>query len=111
MKTTFIYELVDPRTKEPRYVGYSKAPKTRLSSHVSEARTKHLYKMPRISIKEYWIIELLEQGDLPIMNVIGEVPAEDRKYWEAFYAEVYRECDLLNTGDINKRGKHKTRGY
>jgi hypothetical protein len=112
MKTTFIYALIDPRTKEPRYIGYTKAPKARISGHISEARTKEFNGFTFcISIKEYWILELLKIGMVPMMDIIAEVPAEDRKYWEAFYVEVYKSCNLLNTGDVNKKGKHKTRGY
>jgi hypothetical protein len=34
MKTTFIYALIDPRTKQPKYIGKANKPEKRLYEHL-----------------------------------------------------------------------------
>ena len=74
---TFIYILQDPTTLNVRYVGKSKNPQRRYSSH--------LWAKPKVKYHSYyWIQKLLKQGLKPIMTVIDEIEGDWQwleKYW------------------------------
>ena len=54
MKTVFIYELIDPKTNETRYVGKSVDPQGRLNKgHLGDNKTSH---------KRNWIKSLKEEN-------------------------------------------------
>lgn len=86
-----IYLLIDPITKECRYVGKAKDPHKRYVRHIWEAkkpgRKKYLYS---------WVRSLLNKGKKPTQIIIDTV--QDWKYWEAFYIEYYKYigCNLTN---------------
>src|SRR5664280_1343009 len=79
MKLATVYELLDPRTGEIRYVGWtSNSPALRLQQHLWDAR--YLQAKPH---RCKWILELLRDGLIPLLDVvaIGEVaegPATER---------------------------------
>ncbi len=90
MKTTFIYELIDPITDETRYIGKSIDPKHRLNfGHLKDKYN---------SYKNNWIKALLKQNLKPILNVIDEVNESEWQFWEIFYISLYRSwnCRLTN---------------
>lgn len=72
-----IYVLIDPRTKERRYVGRSKNPEQRLQQHASN---------PSPGLMTYWIVDLLIDRLEPEMLILEWVffpnsPWEREKYW------------------------------
>ena len=92
MKTTFIYELIDPMTGETKYIGKSNNIKVRLSGHISlssRGDTGH---------KSNWIKELLRQNVRPIECSNGKTYTST--------SEAARELSLYST-NISKvcRGK------
>jgi hypothetical protein len=91
MKTTFIYELIDPRTNETKYIGKTNNPQNRLRKHINESERGV------ISYKNNWIKGLLESGLKPIFNVIDEVLLEEWSFWERFYISLYKSWNLKLT--------------
>jgi len=89
MKTTFIYELIDPITDETRYIGKANNPKGRFAGHLNDKSKAY---------KNNWIKSLKNKGLKPILNIIDEVNNEEAGYWEIFYISLYRSwnCRLTN---------------
>ena len=79
MKTTFIYSLCDPNTKEIRYIGKANNIQYRLWSHIHEAKND-LRNMHKCN----WIKSLLKEGKKPIIEIIEEVSVD---YWKD--SEIY----------------------
>lgn len=81
--TTFIYALVDPRTQQIRYVGKANDPQHRLRDHLREKRK---------SYKNSWIKELRDNGLVPELQIVEEVPVtnwmERERYWIAYYRDL-----------------------
>ncbi len=95
MKTTFIYELIDPITNETRYIGKANNPLIRLMGHLTP---NSLVKKTK---KNNWIKSLLKRNLKPILNIIDEVPANTKiewGFWERFYINLYKSwnCKLTN---------------
>lgn len=90
--TTFIYALVDPETKQIRYIGKSNNPTVRLYRHLKEKQ--HTY-------KNMWIKSLRDRGFVPEVQIIEEVSIERwqerERYWIAFYRA--QGLDLANGTD------------
>ena len=85
-KTTFIYELIDPRTNEPRYIGKTNNPNYRLKNgHLNNSELKNK------TYKCNWIKSLLKQNLKPTLNIIDEVNENEWQYWEKFYIGLYKE--------------------
>lgn len=84
-----IYELSDPRTGRPRYVGKTKEPKTRLQSHIRLQRSGGMAR---------WIKELSDAGLTPVFTVIEECLGDTWIERERFHVADYkgRFPDLLN---------------
>lgn len=81
----YVYELVDPRTGIPGYVGITNNPKAR--------RAQHLYLLEDNPEKYAWVQRLRGQGINPIMRILDT--ASDRKqaefkerHWINFYLET-----------------------
>lgn len=78
---TFIYSLVDPFTKEVRYIGKANNPKARYSAHMScrDKTNPH---------KNYWIKGLKESGAKPLLKILEETDdknwEERERYWIAY---------------------------
>lgn len=81
MKTIFIYELIDPRTNEPKYIGKSINISNRLSAHLKDKAKTY---------KTNWIKGLLELNLKPIINVIDEVNEDEWSFWEQHYIDLYK---------------------
>lgn len=107
MKTTFIYELIDPKTNQVRYIGKSNNPKERFYQHLSDKKKTH---------KGNWVRFLLNENLKPILEVIDKVDINEWKFWEQHYISLYKSWgfDLTNntnggegfsdpTGEIRKK--------
>lgn len=96
-KTTFIYGLLDPETKEVRYIGKSNRPQRRLIRHLREERNNH---------KCNWLKSL--NGSSPELIIIDEVINSEWEFWESFYIELFRSWgfNLTNSteGGLGTRG-------
>lgn len=68
-----IYALVDPLTKEWRYLGKSARGLVRCRDHLIEARANR-----RRSYKLFWIRSLLSRGLNYIVEIVEECPTEER---------------------------------
>ena len=92
MKTKFIYCLICPKTNILKYIGKSKDPIKRLRSHLSKNNLVESTK------KNNWLVSLLRENLIPIMEIIDEVPEKEIDYWEKFYIELFKSygLDLLN---------------
>jgi len=103
MKTTFIYELIDPITDETRYIGKSDNPSKRLSGHLKDK--SHTYKVS-------WIKSLKNNNLYPILNIIDEVNESEWQFWERFYISLYRSwnCRLVNLAQGGEGGSLR-KGY
>jgi len=93
METTSIYILLDPDTKEPRYVGKSDKPNIRYKQHLSNLKSR--------SIKTCWIKSLILKGKKPILEVIEVISINDWQKAECYYIEEYRNlgANLTNMSD------------
>lgn len=85
MKTTFLYTLSDPRNGKIRYVGKSDNPDKRLSSHLRDRRLSH---------KRTWIDGLRQEGLVPTLDLLDEVPERDWEFWEQEYIRVFRAIGI-----------------
>jgi len=85
----FIYVLKDPTTGEIRYVGKTNNPKTRLTKHCAEKGRNH---------RVHWIQRLKLLGQVPVFEILDEVPIEHWQQWEVAWIEYFREqgCNLVN---------------
>lgn len=83
MKTTFIYTLSDPITKEVRYIGKANNIYSRFRSHLNEKRDIHTH-------KQRWIKLLRDKGLKPIIEVIDEVPIEEWQFWEHWWYLIFK---------------------
>jgi len=90
----YIYGLVEPTTKELRYVGKSKDPKVRLRKHISE-RFKH------DSYKDRWIRKMVDSESRPELIIIDEVLKEEWQYWEQHYIAYYRGLGVRLTNSTD----------
>lgn len=81
----FIYALIDPRTEDVRYIGWSYDPRKRLVAHLWESRK-------RASHKHNWIAALMREGLIPICQIIdqgwGDGWGDAEKRWIAYYREA-----------------------
>src|ERR1035437_1197902 len=92
----FIYELTDPITNQPRYVGKTNNLSYRLYSHTHKKENTH---------KGNWIQSLKNKGKQPIIQVIDEVDEEEWKFWERRYISLYKSWGFcLTNGTIGGDG-------
>lgn len=92
-----IYMLIDPFTKEVRYVGQTiKTLKYRLNEHVQDSKRYNYH-------SANWVKSLLKRGKIPIIELIEECPLENLDEREIYYiSELSKTCNLTN---IQKGGK------
>jgi hypothetical protein len=80
---TFIYALIDPITKDVRYIGKSNNPHKRLFGHNGHIRAKTK------SHKHFWIKSLLDQGFVPTILILEKC---EKSIWQE------REKDWIKFG-------------
>jgi hypothetical protein len=88
MKTTFIYSLSDPLTKEVKYIGKSIDPVFRFFSHLHESKNK---KLERNENKCIWIKTLLDQGLRPKLLILEEILYKEGNKREIFWIKFFKE--------------------
>lgn len=83
MKKVYIYALLEPETKEVRYIGKSVNPKKRFDNHLNIKRKQHC---------SCWIQSLKIKELKPIFSIIEETDKENwikrEQYWIAFYKNL-----------------------
>jgi len=96
----FIYELRDPNTRLPRYVGKTKnCMSKRLFEHINRTKKK-IRNNRKLDKKESWIYSLLKKDKKPTIHLIETVNNDTWKEKEIFYISQYREkFDLTNQHD------------
>jgi hypothetical protein len=94
MKKTYIYSLVCPLDGKVKYVGKANDPKGRFRKHKSLGDTNTGDNIE----KNKWIKSLLDQGLLPILEILEEVDVTEWKEKEKFYVRQFREqgVELFN---------------
>lgn len=93
----YIYALCCPFTGDPKYVGKSNKPKSRLNFHMMEIIT-----IKSTSKKKVWISELKEKGLRPRLVVLCSCMHGDSVYFEKFYFKALSESyELLNDRKFN----------
>ena len=92
----FIYELIDPETNKPRYIGKTNNPKKRLKKHLNECTKIGVW-----TPKNKWLLYLKRKGLIPIINIIDETQENNINELEINYIKKYRELydDLTNDTD------------
>lgn len=65
----FVYELLDPDTRECRYIGKTKHLKKRYKAHLQQSKKSRTH-------KECWVASLLKQNKKPIMQVVAITTSE-----------------------------------
>lgn len=90
MNSVFIYVLKCPVTEQIRYVGKTRDPIKRRSSHLRDCRNKNH--------RTNWIRSLLDKNLKPIFQVIDEVEESVWPQWEVAYIQFFRESgfNLVN---------------
>lgn len=91
----YVYYLVDPDTKEVRYVGKTMNPKTRMASHC-----KH----PGKSIKS-WVETLKAHGKRPVMVLVEKTTPDRIREAEARHIQERSSDGLLNVDRPTYFGK------
>jgi len=82
----YVYYLVDPRTKEVKYVGKTKNPMSRFKQHMT--------KLDKTSTpKKRWLQELFAKGMKPKMIIAQEVNGEGREE-EQYHLDRHRDTAL-----------------
>jgi len=89
----YIYALIDPITKQPRYVGKTDNLSRRLATHLKDRSHCH---------RAHWIQSLLSQGLKPTLLVIESIPSdqgwqERERFWISHYRNL--GCTLTNNTD------------
>lgn len=84
----FIYGLIDPETKQVRYIGRTRSLKTRLKGHLSKASRK-------ITHRDCWIFSLKEKSTVPEMivlevleNYTWQSSYDAERSWISFYIKT-----------------------
>lgn len=97
---TVIYGLLDPLTKELRYVGMTKKdPVRRLRQHLRFCQSRNKDgEWVGNNYNYHWLRFLLREGQKPVMSIIDVVAAEEGGPAEAAYISLYEEegCQLTN---------------
>lgn len=101
--TGYIYSLDNEVTKEPIYIGSTKDPKMRLTSHVSLSKYSPLYMYKLI----------LERGIKIEMNIIEEIEFDNKKDLtrvEKYWIEQFTQWgfSLMNTLHVRPFCKRKS---
>lgn len=91
-KAIFIYALIDPETKDIRYVGKSIRPRARLTNHLNEKSRCY---------RTHWLQSLRRRGLRPILRLLDILPLSGN--WQAverdWIARAREAWSLVNSTD------------
>jgi len=97
---SFVYQLLDPITCKPRYIGLTNAPCARLGTYRQKSRSD-----PR-SVSVWWR-EMMERtgGHPPVMRIIqgpieDDVDARPSEQAEAYWERVHRDAGIVLLNDV-----------
>lgn len=100
----YIYGLIDPTTKELRYIGKSISPTSRLRKHISE---RHVHD----SHKDRWIRKLVNANIKPELMIVDIVSEDEWAFWEIFYISYFNDLGVrLTNGTIGGDQPPSTKG-
>ena len=100
LKTYYLYCLIDPNLKIPKYIGISSNPDRRFKDHLKDKS---------VTSKTLWINSLKEGGLVPILKVIRETNSvEQIKDWEIKaikkYKDIYKLTNSTEGGELDCEG-------
>lgn len=82
---TYIYTLLDPVTKEVRYIGKTIQPlKYRLTSHINSSKKGNNYRIN-------WIKSILNKNNKPLIRLLDECPWNQSQKREIFWIDLFKE--------------------
>lgn len=95
IKTTYIYALIDPRNGHIKYIGKANVPSQRFKGHLIKAKSGYNLHVC------VWIRGILKMGELPILEIIDEVPISEWEFWEIHYISLFKSWGykLTNMSD------------
>jgi GIY-YIG catalytic domain len=97
MAEIYIYALLDPRTKQVRYVGETANKSRRWYEHL---------RYPAGTAKRKWVLDLRSQGLEPLFEILEVVTEETRDDRERFWIEYYGGIqNLLNAHPGGRKNK------
>lgn len=80
-----IYALYDPISDTPKYIGKTiNSLEFRLRKHIEKSIKN------RKTIKDCWIISLVDKGLKPKIEIIDIVPQDEWQFWEKHYICLYK---------------------
>lgn len=80
---SFIYALLDPLTKEVRYIGKTVDISRRYKETLYQAKKNKTY-------KANWIKALKKKGLKPLLEIIDIVNFEEESFWEKHYISLFK---------------------
>lgn len=95
MTPTYIYGLVDPNTKDIRYIGKADRPEERLQEHLTP------YFLSKKWHKNFWLLSLLKKNQKPKLIIIEKVSQETWKEREIFWIRFYTKLGAQLTNSTN----------
>lgn len=92
MKQVFIYVLIDPNTREVRYVGKTIWPTKRIFGHLKDSKNSH---------KKNWVAALLSGNQKPIFEIVDMAGEHNWESVEKSYITAFRAlgCKLTNLAE------------
>jgi group I intron endonuclease len=91
---TNIYLLKDPISNEVRYVGKSDNPDKRFKEHIKKAKYSKTH-------KNNWILSLKDNGLIPILEIIDQVPSNECGFWEQHWIDQMKSWGFSLTNIAN----------
>jgi hypothetical protein len=95
MNKKFIYTLSDPDTGLVRYIGKTNDIKKRFSKHLSNNSLSASTK------KNNWIISLLKNNQIPVIEILDEVDSSNIDFYEIFYISLFKSWGFQLLNDTN----------
>ena len=95
----YIYVLLDPRTNKIRYVGKTVNIKTRFKRHLTEAKSSN------ISYKNNWVRGLINNGLIPIIEIIDMYEFDDWEWLEIMWLGLLKSWGFNMTNMVEAGGQ------
>jgi len=79
---TYIYSLIDPTTKQIRYIGKADNPTDRMYKHLADKR---------VNYRTCWLKSLKKKGLKPRIEILAVVDKKQWQKWEVFFIKYYKD--------------------